>query len=143
MLNIEDIKNIIPHRFPFLLVDRIVSVSEDGNSCVGIKNVTANENVVYGRDPEKLIFPHPLIVEHMAQVGCCILMQKPEAAGRLAYFAAIDDVTFKRDVVPGDTITTTVTLLGGRRGIWKIRGISKVGDEVIFEGVLTCAFVDK
>ena len=143
MADIEQIKNVIPHRYPFLLVDRIVSVSEDGNSCVGIKNVTANEKIVYGRNPEKLIFPHPLIVEHMAQVGCYLLMQRPEAAGRLAYFAAIDDVTFQRDVVPGDTITTEITLLGGRRGIWKMKGASKVGDELIFEGTLTCAFVDK
>ena len=143
MANIEEIKNVIPHRYPFLLVDRILSVSDDGNSGVGIKNVTANEKIVYGRNPEQLIFPHPLIVEHMAQVGCYLLMNKPEAAGKLAYFAAIDNVEFKRDAVPGDTITTEVTLLGGRRGIWKMKGTSKVGDDIIFEGDLTCALVDK
>ena len=143
MIDIEQIRNAIPHRFPFLLVDRIISVSEDGLQCTGIKNVSANERIVYGRDPNELYFPHPLIVEHMAQVGCYLLMQKPDAAGKLAYFAAIDSITFKRKVIPGDQITTSVRLFGGRRGMWKIDAVAKVGDEEVCSGTLTCALVDK
>ncbi|NLN74944.1 MAG: 3-hydroxyacyl-ACP dehydratase FabZ [Armatimonadetes bacterium] len=142
MIDIETIRDTIPHRYPFLLVDRIVEVSEDGDYCVGIKNVTANEKILQGHLPGQAIFPGVLIVEHMAQVGCYLLMTKPEAEGKLAYFAAIDGVRFKRAAIPGDTIVTTVRLLSGRRGIWKISAESKVGDDLVCRGELTCALVE-
>lgn len=143
MVDIEQIRNTIPHRYPFLLVDKILDMNDDLTTCCGIKNVTANEAVVYGRDPKNLYFPHPLIVEHMAQVGCYVLMKKPGTVGKLAYFAAIDGVEFKKNAVPGDTIETNVSLVGGRRGIWKMQATSRVDGEIICEGTLTCSLVDK
>lgn len=142
MIDIEQIRDTIPHRYPFLLVDRILEVNEEGTICVGTKNITANEKILQGHLPGQAIFPGALIVEHMAQVGCYLLMLKPEAKGKLAYFAAIDDVRFKRAAIPGDTIITRVELIGGRRGIWKIKAESKVENDVVCRGTLTCAVVD-
>ncbi len=142
MIDIEQIRNTIPHRYPFLLVDRILEVNEDGTSCIGIKQITANEKVVQALMPDMMVFPGALLVEHMAQVGCYLLLSKPEAKGKLAYFAAIDDVRFEKPVIPGDTVITRVELLTSRRGIWKIRAESRVDDEIVCSGELTCALVD-
>ena len=141
MIDIEQIRDTIPHRYPFLLVDRITEVSEDRDYCVGIKNITANEKILQGNLPDQAVFPGVLLVEHMAQVGCYLLMTKPESKGKLAYFAAMDGVRFKRAAVPGDTIVTTVRLLSGRRGIWKISAESRVEGDLVCRGELTCALV--
>ena len=142
MIDIEQIRETIPHRYPFLLIDRILDVNEEGTTCTGIKNVTANEKVVQALMPDMMVFPGALLVEHMAQVGCYLLLTKPEAKGKLAYFAAIDEVRFEKPVVPGDTVKTTIELLSGRRGIWKIRAESRVDDKIVCSGILTCALVD-
>ncbi|HEX2988896.1 MAG TPA: 3-hydroxyacyl-ACP dehydratase FabZ [Chloroflexota bacterium] len=142
MIDIELIRDTIPHRYPFLLIDRILEVNEDGTACVGIKNITANEKILQGHLPGQAIFPGALLVEHMAQVGCYLLMTKPEAKGKLAYFAAIDNVRFKRSATPGDTVRTKVELISGRRGIWKIKAESRVDGELVCRGNLTCALVD-
>lgn len=142
MVDIEQIRDTIPHRYPFLLVDRIIDVNREGTCCTGIKNITANERVVQSLMPDVMIFPGALLVEHMAQVGCYLLLTKPEAKGKLAYFAAIDDVKFEKPVIPGDTVVTTVELLTGRRGIWRIKAESRVDDEIVCSGVLTSALVD-
>jgi 3-hydroxyacyl-[acyl-carrier-protein] dehydratase len=142
MIDIEQIRDTIPHRYPFLLIDRIIEVSDDGTTCTGIKNITANEKILQGHLPGQAIFPGALLVEHMAQVGCYLLMVKPEAKGKLAYFAAIDDVRFKRAAVPGDTVVTKIELLSGRRGIWKIKAESRVEGDLVCRGILTCALVD-
>jgi 3-hydroxyacyl-[acyl-carrier-protein] dehydratase len=142
MIDIEQIRDTIPHRYPFLLIDRIVEVNDDGTRCVGIKNITANERAVQSLMPEVMVFPGALLIEHMAQVGCYLLLTKPEAKGKLAYFAAIDEVKFARPVVPGDMVETTVELLTGRRGIWRIKAESRVGGETVCSGILTSALVD-
>lgn len=142
MIDIEQIRDTIPHRYPFLLVDRIIEVNEDCTGCTGIKNITANEKILQGHMPGQAIFPGALLVEHMAQVGCYLLMQKDEAKGKLAMFAAIDGVRFKRNAIPGDTVVTKVELLGGRRGIWKIKAESRVEGDLVCRGILTCALVD-
>jgi len=142
MIDIEQIRDTIPHRYPFLLIDRILEIKEDGTQIVGMKNITANEKILQGHLPGQAVFPGALLVEHMAQVGCYLLMTKPEAKGKLAYFAAIDGVRFKRSAVPGDTLITTVTLIGGRRGIWKIKAETQVEGELVCRGDLTCALVD-
>ena len=142
MIDVEMIRDTIPHRYPFLLVDRIVEVNEDGTACTGIKNISANEKILQGHLPGQAIFPGVLLVEHMAQVGCYLLMTKPEAKGKLAYFAAIDNVRFKRAATPGDTVVTRVELITGRRGIWKIKAESRVKGELVCRGNLTCALVD-
>ena len=142
MIDIEQIRSTIPHRYPFLLVDRITEVNEDGTRAVGIKNITANEKILQGHLPGQAIFPGALLVEHMAQVGCYLLMLRPEAKGKLAYFAAIDGVRFRRPAVPGDQVVTDVQLVTSRRGIWKIRAESRVEGDLVCEGDLTCALVD-
>ncbi len=142
MIDVEMVRDTIPHRYPFLLVDRIVEVNEDGTACTGIKNISANEKILQGHLPGQAIFPGVLLVEHMAQVGCYLLMIKPEAKGKLAYFAAIDNVRFKRAATPGDTVVTRVELITGRRGIWKIKAESRVKGELVCRGNLTCALVD-
>ncbi len=142
MIDIEEIRNKIPHRYPFLLVDKILEINEDATACVGIKNITANEKILQGHMPNQAVFPGVLIVEHMAQVGCYLLMLRPEIAGKLAYFAAIDNVRFKRAAIPGDTMVTKVELITGRRGVWKIRAETRVEGELVCRGNLTCAVVD-
>jgi len=142
MIDVEQIRETIPHRYPFLLVDRITEVNEEGTQCVGIKNITANEKILQGHLPGQAIFPGALLVEHMAQVGCYLLMLRPEAKGKLAYFAAIDGVRFWRPAVPGDQVITNVQLVTNRRGIWKIRAESRVEGDLVCEGDLTCALVD-
>lgn len=142
MIDIEQIRETIPHRYPFLLIDRITEVNEEATQCTGIKNITANEKILQGHLPGQAIFPGALLVEHMAQVGCFLLMTKPESKGKLAYFAAIDGVRFKRPAVPGDQVVTKVELLSGRRGIWKIKAESRVDGDLVCRGILTCALVD-
>ncbi|MGB9618823.1 MAG: 3-hydroxyacyl-ACP dehydratase FabZ [Armatimonadota bacterium] len=142
MTDIEQIRDVIPHRYPFLLVDRIIEVDEKGTRCVGIKNISANEKILQGHLPGQAVFPGALLVEHMAQVGCYLLMLHPEAKGKLAYFAAIDGVRFRRPAVPGDQVVTEVELVFNRRGIWKIRCESRVDGDLVCEGELTCALVD-
>ncbi len=142
MIDIEQIREVIPHRYPFLLVDRITEINEEGTRCVGIKNISANEKILRGHLPGQAIFPGALLVEHMAQVGCYLLMLRPEAKGKLAYFAAIDGVRFRRSAVPGDQVVSTVELVFNRRGIWRIRCESRVEGDIVCQGDLTCALVD-
>ena len=103
MLNIDEIKKIIPHRYPFLLVDRITEL-EVGKKAVGIKNVTVNEPFFQGHFPEYPIMPGVLIVEAMAQVGAVAMLSVEENKGKIGVFAGIDKVKFKREVRPGDTL---------------------------------------
>ena len=142
MIDIEQIRDMIPHRYPFLLIDRIVELDEEGTRCVAIKNISANEKILQGHFPGRALFPGVLLVEHMAQIGCYLLMMRPEAKNKLAYFAAIDEARFERPAVPGDRVVTTVELLSGRRGIWKIKAESLVDGEPVGAGILTCVLVD-
>ena len=107
MLNIDQIKEIIPHRYPFLLVDKIVEL-EVGKRAVGIKNVTANEPFFQGHFPEYPLMPGVLIIEAMAQVGAVAMMSLEENKGKLGVFAGIDKVRFKREVRPGDPLTMEI-----------------------------------
>ncbi|HLU20940.1 MAG TPA: 3-hydroxyacyl-ACP dehydratase FabZ, partial [Bacillaceae bacterium] len=103
MLDIQQIKEIIPHRYPFLLVDRIVEI-EDEKRAVGIKNVSANEEFFNGHFPDYPVMPGVLIVEALAQVGAVAMLKKEENRGKLAFFAGIDNCRFKRQVKPGDQL---------------------------------------
>ncbi|RKY98734.1 MAG: 3-hydroxyacyl-[acyl-carrier-protein] dehydratase FabZ [Candidatus Hydrothermota bacterium] len=138
----HDVLNIMPHRYPFLLVDRIVSLSED--YVVGIKNVTYNEPFFQGHFPDDPIMPGVLIVEAMAQVGGFLLLHRVEdKENKLLYFSGIDDVRFKRPVRPGDRIRFELRLIrfGGR--IAKMAGVAKVGGEIAVSATLTAAIVEK
>ena len=142
--DIHDILRYMPHRYPFLLVDRILSLSAD--FVVGVKNVTMNEPFFQGHFPDDPIMPGVLIVEAMAQVGGFMLLKHvrdSEDIDKLVYFSGIDDVRFKRPVRPGDRLRIEVRMVrfGGR--IAKMEGVAKVGGEVAAKAVMTAAIVDK
>ncbi|SHH73144.1 3-hydroxyacyl-[acyl-carrier-protein] dehydratase [Caloranaerobacter azorensis DSM 13643] len=141
MLTNVDIQKIIPHRYPFLLVDKIIEI-EDGKKVVGIKNVTINEPFFQGHFPGNPIMPGVLIVEAMAQVGAVAVLSLEENKGKLAVFAGIDNARFKKQVKPGDTLRMEVELISFRRGIGKAEAIAYVGDEVACKGTLMFALVD-
>ncbi|MBA3468412.1 MAG: 3-hydroxyacyl-ACP dehydratase FabZ [Herpetosiphonaceae bacterium] len=141
MLNIEEILAILPHRPPFLLIDRILEL-EEGVRAVGLKNVTINEPFFVGHFPGRPIMPGVLIVEALAQVGAVALLRMPENAGKLVYFAGIDGVRFKQPVVPGDTLELTVTLEKVRRRIGKGHGVARVAGKIVAEGDLMFAVMD-
>jgi 3-hydroxyacyl-[acyl-carrier-protein] dehydratase len=142
VLNAQQIMEILPHRPPFLLVDRIVEL-EAGVRAVGLKQVTINEPFFVGHFPGYPIMPGVLIVEALAQVGAVALLNQPEWAGKLALFAGIDGVRFKKPVTPGDTLRLEVTLEKMRRIIGKGRGVATVNDVVVAEGELTFAVVER
>jgi 3-hydroxyacyl-[acyl-carrier-protein] dehydratase len=127
------IRKIIPHRYPFLLVDRIDEL-EPGQRAVGIKNVSANEEFFQGHFPTYPVMPGVLIVEAIAQVGAVTLLSLGEYEGKIAFFAGIDNVRFKRQVKPGDTLRMEVELKQIRRGIGSGSGIATVDGEVACKG---------
>jgi 3-hydroxyacyl-[acyl-carrier-protein] dehydratase len=142
MLDINQIKEIIPHRYPFLLVDKILEVQE-GQKAVGIKNVTANEEFFNGHFPEFPVMPGVLIVEALAQVGAVAMLKKEENRGRLAFFAGIDNCRFKRQVKPGDQLRLEVEMTRVRGSIGKGKGIATVDGEIACELEMTFALGDK
>ncbi|WP_038038795.1 3-hydroxyacyl-ACP dehydratase FabZ [Thermorudis peleae] len=141
MLDAQAIQRIIPHRYPFLLVDRIVEI-EWGKRAVGIKNVTVNEPFFQGHFPGNPIMPGVLIIEALAQVGAVAVLGMPEYRGKLAFFAGIDRVRFKRPVRPGDTLRLEVELEKMRRSIGIGQGRATVDGELVAEGSLMFALVD-
>ncbi|KAF0996635.1 3-hydroxyacyl-ACP dehydratase FabZ [Geobacillus sp. TFV-3] len=142
MLDIQQIQSIIPHRYPFLLVDRILEI-EEGKRAVGIKNVSANESFFAGHFPEYPVMPGVLIVEALAQVGAVVLLQSEENRGRLAFFAGIDNCRFKKQVKPGDQLRLEVEILRARGAIGKGKGVATVDGELVCETELMFALGDK
>jgi 3-hydroxyacyl-[acyl-carrier-protein] dehydratase len=142
MLDITQIKEIIPHRYPFLLVDKILEV-EEGVRAVGMKNVTANEEFFNGHFPDYPVMPGVLIVEALAQVGAVAMLKKEENRGRLAFFAGIDNCRFKRQVKPGDQLRLEVEIIRLRGPIGKGKAIASVDGEVACEAEITFALGDK
>lgn len=134
----EEILKIIPHRYPFMMVDR-VEVVEEGKFCVGVKCVSANELYFHGHFPEKPIMPGVLILEGMAQTAAAMMMDLPETKGRLAFFAGISRAKFRRQVVPGDVLKMHVVIVRVKSRIGKIRAEAWVGEELAAEAELTFA----
>lgn len=133
MLNIEEIKGIIPHRYPFLLIDK-VSLEAIGVMGIGYKNVTINEPFFQGHFPDNHVMPGVLIVESMAQVGAVVLLSDENFKGKTAYFAGINKVRFKKKVVPGDTLKMEVEIVKLRGSIGIGQGKAYVDEKLACEG---------
>lgn len=134
------IRSILPHRYPFLLVDRVIEL-DPGQRAVGLKNVTANEEFFQGHFPDYPVMPGVLIVEAMAQVGGVALLVLEEHKGKLALFAGINSVRFKRQVKPGDILQMTVELGHFRRGVGTANATATVDGELVCRGELMFAVV--
>ncbi|WHH57598.1 3-hydroxyacyl-ACP dehydratase FabZ [Petroclostridium sp. X23] len=141
MLSNAEIQKIIPHRYPFMLVDRIEEM-EIGKKAVGIKNVTINEPFFQGHFPGNPIMPGVLIVEALAQVGAVAILSMDEYKGKIGLFAGIDKLRFKRQVKPGDILRLEIEMTALRRNIGKAIGTAYVGDELAASGELMFAIVD-
>ena len=139
ILNIEEIMGILPHRFPFLLVDKIVEL-EEKKRIVGIKNVTYNENFFQGHFPSKPVMPGVLIIEAMAQVGGVLLLKSlPEMKRRVVFFMGIDKAKFRRPVYPGDQIRIEVEVLRLRERTCKVQGKAFVDGDLVAEAEIMSA----
>lgn len=140
VLDIDAIKEILPHRYPFLLVDRILELIP-GKRAVGLKNITVNEPFFQGHFPQRSIMPGVLIIEVMAQIGGVMILSVDEHKGKLAYIGTVDNAKFRRPVVPGDTLEVEVELLRLRGNMGKVRCIARVGGEEAAEAEIMFALV--
>jgi len=135
VLQSQEIQEIIPHRYPFLLVDRIIEI-EKGKRAVGIKNVSSNEPYFQGHFPGHPIMPGVLIMEALAQVGTVIILSMPEYRDFLGLFAGLDEVKFKRQVIPGDQLRLEVELVRLRQSFGVAHGKAYVGEALAAEGII-------
>jgi beta-hydroxyacyl-ACP dehydratase FabZ len=142
-MNIEDIQAILPHRYPMLMVDRIVSVDPDGKKCRGIKNVTINEPFFQGHYPGKPIMPGVLIIEAMAQAGAALVLTDPKRVGMVPLIGSIDEVKFKRPVIPGDQLVIDIELLWTKGDVGKIRAVANVDGELAASMLLVFKLIHK
>lgn len=141
-LDIVEIKKLLPHRYPFLLVDRVTEINP-GQSAKGYKNLTANEQFFEGHFPFKPIMPGVLMVEALAQLACLAMLAKEEYKCKLGVFTGIEGVKFRQMVIPGDRLDMEVELLKMKGPLGKIKAIAKVGDKVACEGEISFAMIDK
>ena len=143
LIEIEEIIRMIPHRYPILLVDRIVGFTPDKN-ITAIKNVTFNEPHFMGHFPNKPIMPGVLIVEAIAQASAVFTVKTlgEEAKGKLVYFMSIDQAKFRKPVTPGDTLYLEVEKLQNRNTVWKFYGVAKVNGQKVAEATVTAMIVD-
>nr|WP_306813872.1 3-hydroxyacyl-ACP dehydratase FabZ [Anaerofustis stercorihominis] len=139
--NSNDIQKIIPHRYPFLLVDTIEEIIDD-TTIIGKKCVSANEMQFMGHFPEKHVMPGVLMIEALAQTGAVLLLSKEENRGKIAVLAGVNKIRFKRQVIPGDTLTLKVELTKMKAGIGFANATALVGDEVAVKGEIMFA-IDK
>lgn len=141
MMDIKDIQKYLPHRYPFLLVDKVIELNL-GESIVAIKNVSINEPYFNGHFPDKAVMPGVLIVEAMAQAAGILgfkTLDKTPADGSIYLFVGADNVRFKRQVVPGDQLVLKVGYISDRRGIWKFECASYVDDQLAASATIICA----
>jgi beta-hydroxyacyl-ACP dehydratase FabZ len=141
-LDIQGIQDLLPHRYPILLVDRILDF-EPGKWIRGVKNITMGDPIFQGHFPSKAIFPGVLIVEAMAQTGGCLVLQDlPDRHNKLIYFMAIDKVKFRKPVVPGDQLVMQIEVLNNKGRICKLRGVAMVDGQKAAEAEFMSMMVD-
>ena len=142
-LDIERIRAMIPHRYPMLIIDRVVEIVPD-QSAVGIKNVSVNEPYFAGHFPQRPVMPGVLIIEAMAQTAAVLVVQTlgSVAEGKLVYFMSVDNARFRRPVVPGDTLRVHVTKQRNRLSVWKFFGQAHVDGHLVAEATYTAMLMD-
>lgn len=141
MLDVREIREYLPHRYPFLLVDRVIELNLP-ESIVAIKNVSVNEPFFNGHFPDQPVMPGVLILEAMAQAAGILgfkSQNKKPADGSIYYFVGIDDVRFKKPVVPGDQLILKASYVSDKRGIWKFACSAYVGDDLVCSANIMCA----
>lgn len=143
-INIQAIMEMIPHRYPILLVDRILDYKE-GEWAIGLKNVTFNEPHFMGHFPGFPVMPGVLIVEAMAQTSAALVVKTlgDESAGKLVYFMSIEDARFRKPVTPGDSLNIHVSVIKNRGAVWKFKGVAKVGDTIHAEATYSAMIMDE
>ncbi|MCX6359604.1 MAG: 3-hydroxyacyl-ACP dehydratase FabZ [Armatimonadetes bacterium] len=142
MLDIEAIRAALPHRYPMLLVDRILEL-ETGKRAVGLKNVSINEDFFNGHFPGCAVMPGVLILEAMAQVGGVLMLSQPELNHKLPVIGAVENVRFRKPVVPGDTLITEVEVLRFRKTFGRVQLTGRVNGEEVASAVMTFGLVDR
>jgi len=142
--DIKQIMRAIPHRYPFLLIDRLVDVVL-GESAVGVKNVTINESFFQGHFPSEPVMPGVLLIESMAQTAAVLVVKTlgPEAEGKLVYFMSIEGAKFRRPVVPGDQVRVHVAKVQRRMSVWKFSGLAKVDGQIVAEATFAAMIRDR
>ncbi|MBE8716940.1 3-hydroxyacyl-ACP dehydratase FabZ [Cellvibrio polysaccharolyticus] len=141
MMDVNEIRKYLPHRYPFLLIDRVVEIV-DGESIIAYKNITVNEEVFNGHFPQAPVFPGVMIIEAMAQASGILgfkSMNKTPDDGSIYLFAGIDDVRFKRQVVPGDRLQLESRVISSKRGIWKFECKATVDGVLAASATILCA----
>ena len=143
IIDINQIMKMIPHRYPFLMVDRVVDITLD-HSIVGIKNVTINEPFFQGHFPGHPVMPGVLIIEAMAQTAAVLVVRTMgiEAEGKLVYFMSVDQARFRKPVGPGDSVHIHVEKLRNRGNVWKFKGEARVNDTLVAEATFAAMIVD-
>lgn len=142
MFDIKEILNILPHRYPFLLIDRILEF-ESGKMCKGRKNVTINEPFFLGHFPGHPIMPGVLIIEAMAQVGGVLAFKSADVSNKVVYFMGIDKARFRRPVLPGDTLDLVLNVTKCRGAIWAFKGEAFVDKNLVAEAELMATIMEK
>lgn len=144
VFDIAQIMHAVPHRYPMLMIDRVVDVVRD-RSATGLKNVTVNENFFPGHFPNHPVMPGVLIIESMAQTAAVLVVETlgPDSAGKLVYFMTIEGAKFRRPVVPGDQLRVHVTKVRNRNNVWKFSGIARVDGTSVAEATFSAMIMDR